>query len=55
VVIYDYVDDHVPVLARMAAKRRSAYQALGYRVSAAAELDLRRPMPMFESLRNESL
>jgi hypothetical protein len=38
----------------MAAKRRAAYQALGYRMSAAAELDLRPPMPMFESLRTES-
>ena len=43
VVIYDYVDDDVPVLARMALKRRSAYQALGYRVIAANELDLRWP------------
>lgn len=53
VVIYDYVDDNVPVLARMAAKRRTAYQALGYRMSAAGELDLRRPMPMFDSPRTE--
>ena len=53
VVIYDYVDDNVPVLARMAAKRRAAYQALGYRVSAAAELDLRRTMPLFDSPRTE--
>jgi superfamily II DNA or RNA helicase len=29
VVIYDYVDEHVPVLARMAAKRRTGYAALG--------------------------
>jgi len=35
VVIYDYVDDNVPVLAH-AAKRRTAYQALGYRMIAAA-------------------
>jgi superfamily II DNA or RNA helicase len=34
VAIYDYVDDNVPVLARMAAERRSAYRALGYRVGA---------------------
>ena len=54
VVIYDYVDDNVPVLARMAAKRRTAYQALGYRMSAAAELDLRRPAPLFDSLPTES-
>ncbi len=50
VVIYDYVDDNVPVLTRMAAKRRSAYQALGYRVGADTELDLQRPTPMFERL-----
>jgi superfamily II DNA or RNA helicase len=54
VVIYDYVDDNVPVLARMAAKRRTAYQALGYRMSAAAELDLPRPALMFDSLPTES-
>ena len=54
VVIYDYVDDNVPVLARMAAKRRTAYQALGYRMIAAAELDLRRPAPLFDSLPTES-
>jgi hypothetical protein len=33
VVVYDYVDAGVPVLARMAAKRRAGYHALGYRVS----------------------
>jgi len=49
-VIYDYFDDTAPVLARMALKPRSAYQALGYGVSAAAELDLRRPLPLFERL-----
>jgi superfamily II DNA or RNA helicase len=31
VVVYDYVDQSVPVLARMAAKRRCGYEALGYR------------------------
>ncbi len=29
VLIYDYVDKNVPVLARMAAKRKMAYQSLG--------------------------
>ena len=33
VLIYDYVDQNVPVLARMAAKRRKAYQSIGYRIS----------------------
>jgi superfamily II DNA or RNA helicase len=31
VIIYDYVDMSVPVLARMAAKRRVGYQTIGYR------------------------
>jgi len=30
VVIYDYIDRNVPVLARMAAKRAAGYSALGY-------------------------
>ena len=30
--VVDYVDDLVRILARMAAKRRSGYRALGYRV-----------------------
>lgn len=33
VVVYDYVDGLVPVLARMAAKRQTGYRALGYTVS----------------------
>jgi superfamily II DNA or RNA helicase len=36
VVIYDYVDFEVPVLARMYARRRSGYKSIGYEVS---ELD----------------
>jgi superfamily II DNA or RNA helicase len=35
VVVYDYVDAEVPVLARMAAKRQAGYRALGYRFRAA--------------------
>lgn len=38
VIIYDYVDKDVPVLARMAAKRRKGYQALGYRITSAENL-----------------
>jgi hypothetical protein len=30
VVVVDYVDEAVSVLARMAAKRRTGYRALGY-------------------------
>jgi superfamily II DNA or RNA helicase len=32
VLVVDYVDDCVPLLARMAAKRRAGYRALGYRI-----------------------
>jgi superfamily II DNA or RNA helicase len=32
VLVVDYVDELVPVLARMAAKRRTGYRALGYTV-----------------------
>ena len=34
VIIYDYVDFEVPVLARMYAKRRTGYKAMGYEISA---------------------
>jgi len=45
VTIYDYVDEKLRVLARMAAKRRSAYQALGYGVIAAPHSE-REPPPL---------
>ena len=38
VVIYDYVDEREPMLARMAAKREAGYRALGYEVANAGEL-----------------
>ena len=38
VIIYDYVDMSVPVLARMAAKRRVGYQAIGYKVLGTRDL-----------------
>jgi superfamily II DNA or RNA helicase len=34
VVVYDYVDAAVPVLARMAAKRQVGYRSLGYAIKA---------------------
>jgi superfamily II DNA or RNA helicase len=40
VVIYDYVDENEPMLAKMAAKREAGYQSLGYRAVHSAELDL---------------
>jgi superfamily II DNA or RNA helicase len=33
VIIYDYVDAEVPVLARMYAKRRAGYRTIGYEIS----------------------
>jgi superfamily II DNA or RNA helicase len=38
VIIYDYVDMSVPVLARMAAKRRVGYQAIGYKILGTRDL-----------------
>ena len=38
VVIYDYVDESEPILAKMAAKRDAGYRALGYEVTRAGEL-----------------
>jgi superfamily II DNA or RNA helicase len=38
VIIYDYVDRRVPVLARMAAKRRIGYQVIGYKILGARDL-----------------
>jgi superfamily II DNA or RNA helicase len=38
VVIYDYVDRDVPVLARMAAKRAAGYSAIGYTIAQGREL-----------------
>jgi hypothetical protein len=33
VIIYDYVDVNVPVLAKMHARRRTGYKAIGYEIS----------------------
>lgn len=62
VVVYDYIDADVPVLARMAKKRQSGYRALGYRVRSTSSVcgeeqmrsvdvvagDNRRPSEVFE-------
>lgn len=37
VIIYDYVDAQVPVLARMFARRRAGYRAIGYVISGSGE------------------
>jgi superfamily II DNA or RNA helicase len=34
VVVYDYVDSGVPMLARMALKRQAGYRSLGYEIAA---------------------
>jgi hypothetical protein len=34
VVVYDYVDSGVPMLARMALKRQAGYRGLGYEIAA---------------------
>jgi len=33
VVVHDYVDHDVPVLARMAAKRAAGYSSIGYTIA----------------------
>jgi superfamily II DNA or RNA helicase len=40
VVIYDYVDENEPMLAKMATKREAGYRSLGYRAVYSAELEL---------------
>jgi superfamily II DNA or RNA helicase len=34
VIVYDYVDSGVPMLARMALKRQAGYRSLGYEIAA---------------------
>jgi len=43
VVVYDYVDAHVPVLARMASRRQVGYRALGYRLRSRNTVTTERP------------
>ena len=38
VVIYDYVDDQEPILAKMASKRAAGYRAIGYEITQVGEL-----------------
>ena len=48
VIIYDYVDEEEPLLAKMAAKREAGYKALGYEVTHAGELFSRETGPTRE-------
>jgi superfamily II DNA or RNA helicase len=41
VIIYDYVDENEPLLAKMAGKREAGYRSLGYRTVQGAELGLK--------------
>ena len=41
VIIYDYVDENEPLLAKMAGKREAGYRSLGYRPVRGAELGLK--------------
>jgi hypothetical protein len=38
VIIYDYVDQDEPMLAKMAVKRRAGYSAVGYRLTELGDL-----------------
>jgi superfamily II DNA or RNA helicase len=42
VIVYDYVDSGVPLLARMALKRQAGYRSLGYEILAASTTESRR-------------
>jgi superfamily II DNA or RNA helicase len=52
VIIYDYVDMRVPVLARMAAKRRIGYQSIGYEILGARDLFSGQMVRSSDSLRD---
>ena len=43
VIIFDYVDENEPMLARMASKREVGYRSLGYRPVPSTDLGLRQP------------
>jgi superfamily II DNA or RNA helicase len=43
VLIYDYVDENEPMLAKMAAKREAGYRSLGYRAVSGAEIEMAPP------------
>ncbi len=45
VVIYDYVDENEPMLAKMATRREAGYRSLGYRPVNSGELGLKQPSP----------
>ena len=38
IIIFDYVDGHEPMFAKMATRREAGYRALGYEVVDAADL-----------------
>lgn len=40
VIIYDYIDEREPILAKMASKRQTGYRSLGYRAVSNSEPDL---------------
>jgi superfamily II DNA or RNA helicase len=44
VIIFDYADMRVPVLARMAAKRSGGYQSIGYKILDASDLFSSQPV-----------
>jgi len=41
VIIYDYVDEREPLLAKMATRREAGYRALGYELTKASDLFVR--------------
>jgi len=46
VIIYDYVDVNVPVLAKMHARRRSGYKAIGYEITVVDDKSQSEQLPL---------
>ena len=48
VVIYDYLDDKVPMLLKMFGKRQRGYRAIGYDISERGDTEVRTGQLEFE-------
>jgi superfamily II DNA or RNA helicase len=46
VIIYDYVDVNVPVLAKMHARRRTGYKAIGYEIASPDDKSQSEQLPL---------
>ena len=51
VIIFDYIDAHVPTLERMYHKRLRAYRQIGFEICANLQLRRRRRLALFSTRR----